>query len=61
MKNVWGRVFLKFVGIVKNFKLFVLRGWRGGVGSDKIGIRVRKIVYFEVYLLIEEECFDNSF
>lgn len=52
---------MKFVGIVKNFKLFVLRGWRRGVGSDKIGIRVRKIVYFEVYLLIEEECFDNSF
>ena len=64
MKNVWGRVSLKFAGTVKNFKSPVLRGrregGRGGAGSDKIGIRARKIVHSEAHPLTEEECFDNS-
>lgn len=33
MKNVWGRVSLKFAGTVKNFKSPVLRGRRGGGGA----------------------------
>lgn len=65
MKNVWGRVSLKFAGTVKNFKSPVLRGRREGggggqAGSDKIGIRARKIVHSEAHPLTEEECFDNS-